>query len=199
MRVHVGCGSVYLSGGWINVDLPFPNVFLASDRPDLVEALITDDRDYYGRHRDKTIDSLRAPIMQEMVCDRYGSFDFLPVPPGSVTELLSRQCFEHLSIAEAHLALERIKASLKPGGVVRLDVPDHDETLRLLRETGDQFYERHLMGPRNTDRGFHMMSYRRSDLRSLVESHGLVFDGEETMPRLYPAFCLRFKRLLSNA
>jgi len=191
---------VYLRG-WVNVDLPFPNVFLAPDRPDLVDALITGESDYYGRHKDKTIETLRAPILQEMVCDRYGSFDFLPAPPRSVDELLSRQCFEHLSIAEAHQALERIKAVLKPGGILRLDVPDHDETLRLLRETGDEFYSRHLMGPRSgTDRGFHMMSYRRSDLRQLVEGHGLFSDGEESMiPRLYPAFCMRFKRLLSDA
>lgn len=193
MRLHVGSGSIYISPGWVNVDLPFPNVFLASERPDLVEALATDESNYYGRHSAKTIDTLRAPIIQEMVCDRYGSFDFLPAAPKSVDEILSRQCWEHLSIAEAHLALERIKSVLKPGGILRLDVPDHDETLRKLRETGDEFYARHLMGPRSYERGFHMMSYRRTDLATLVEGHGFSMQSEEENIHFYPAFCLRFR------
>ncbi len=192
MKLHVGSGSIYLRG-WTNVDLAFPNVFLASDRPDLVESLITDESDYYGRHKNKTMETLRAPIMQEMVCDRYGSFEFLPVAPNSVDELLSRQCFEHLSLTEAHLALERIKGVMKPGGVLRLDVPDHDETLKKLRETGDEFYARHLMGPRNSERGHHMMSYTRKALASLVESHGFALQEEEPNIHIYPAFCLRFK------
>ncbi len=193
MKLHVGSGSIYLNG-WVNIDLPFPNVFLASERPDLVERLITDESDYYGRHESKTVETLRAPIMQEMVCDRYGSFEFLPVPPASVSELLSRQCFEHLSIAEAHVALSRINAVMKPGGILRLDVPDHDDALRKLRETGDAFYARHLMGPRNGDRGFHMMSYQRQSLRMLVEEHGFVFVEEEENIHFYPAFCLRFAK-----
>lgn len=193
MRLHVGAGSIYLRE-WVNVDLPFPNIFLASERPDLVEALSTDDTDYYGRHSGKTVETLRKPINQEMVCDRYGSFDFLPVPPKSVDHLLSVECFEHLSISEAHAALERVKVVMKAGGILRLDVPDHDETLRLLRETGDAFYARHLMGPRNNDRGFHMMSYGRESLSRLVESHGFSFEAEDhSIKHVYPAFCLRFR------
>lgn len=177
------------------MDLPFPNVFLASERPDLVESLGTNERNYYGRHSAKTIDSLRAPILQEMVCDRYGSFDFLPVAPKSVDEVLSRQCFEHLSVAEAHLALDRVRGVMKPGAVLRIDVPDHDETLRRLQETGNHFFARHLMGPRSNERGYHMMSYTREALRKLVEEHGFSFVEEEENIHIYPAFCLRFENL----
>ncbi len=192
MRLHIGCGSVYLRD-WVNVDLPFPNVFLAADRPDLVESLGTDEEDYYGRHGKKTIETLRQPIFQEMVCDRYGAFEFLPVAPQSVDEILTRQCFEHLSIAEAHRALDRMKAVLKPAGFLRIDVPDHDETFRKLIETGDSFFARHLMGPRSNDRGYHMMSYTREALKKLVESHGFCFPQEEPNIHLYPAICMRFQ------
>ena len=192
MKLHVGSGSIYLRD-WCNVDLPYPNVFLASERPDLVERLITDESDYYGRHSAKTTDTLKTPIRQEMVCDRYGSFEFLPVCLKSIDEVLSRQCFEHLSITEAHNALESLRAVLKPGGILRLDVPDHDEALRKLGETGDYFFARHLMGPRSSDMGFHMMSYQRMSLRVLVEAHGFTYVEEEPNIHIYPAFCLRFR------
>ncbi len=192
MKLHVGCGSIYLKG-WVNVDLPFHNVHLAIDRPDLVERLSTEENDYYGRHKNKTTETLKTWTIQDMVCDRYGSFEFLPVDDNSITELLTRQCFEHLSISEAHVALNRIKAAMKPEGILRIDVPDHDETFRKFTETGDSFFARHLMGPRSNDRGYHMMSYTREALRKLVESHGFTFVEEEPNIHIYPAICMRFQ------
>lgn len=192
MKLHLGSGSVYLDG-WTNVDLQAPNTFLASDRPDLVNRWKTTDANYYGRHQDKTIDTLRkGPLDQEYVCDIYGSFDNIPGNYWDCDELLARHSFEHLSITEAHKALDQIDGILKPNGILRLDVPDHEGTLQKFRETGDEFYIRHLLGPRRNDYGFHMMSYTRDRLRSLVESHGFVFVEEEPNIHLYPAFTLRF-------
>lgn len=194
MRLHIGSGSVYLSC-WLNVDLPAANTFLAADRPDLVEQWRTIETDYYRKHSDLNVDALRAgPLDQEYVCDRYGSFDFLPVPNGSVDEILTRQSFEHLSIAEARRALDCMFAALETGGILRIDVPDHEKTLRLYRETGDHFYMRHLLGPRRNEHGFHMMSYTPDRLRALVESRGFRLEAEEPNVHFYPAMCLRFKK-----
>lgn len=192
MKLHIGCGSVYLDG-WFNVDVRSPQTFLARHRVDLVEALGTDEGDYYGRHLDKSIDSLRAgPRSQEYVCDEYGSFECLPVAAGSVTEVLVRQSFEHLSIAEARAAFRAIDAALIPGGVVRIDVPDHERSLDLYRETGDEFYRRHMLGPRRDERGFHVMAYSRDLLKGLASDYGFSFSQEEPNIHFYPAFCLRF-------
>lgn len=192
MKLHVGAGSVYLSG-YLNIDIPGPRTFLASERPDLVEKWKTDESDYYGRHRDVTINSLReGPRDQEMVCDRYGSFEFLPVRHGEVTETLCRQVFEHLSAAEAHNALRLLHSTMSNCGILRIDVPDHSETLRLFAETHDGFYVRHLLGPRRDERGVHMQSYSVDGLRALVESHGFAFMEREANIHLYPSICLRF-------
>ncbi len=192
MRLHIGCGSVYLDG-WVNIDLQGPRTELARNRPDLVDRYKTSDSDYYGRHKDKTQDSLRGgPLFQEYVCDKYGSFLSIPVPAWSAKEILARHAFEHLSLTEAHRALDEVESILKPNGILRLDVPDHEASLQEFKKTGDDFYIRHLLGPRSNDYGFHMMSYTRERLRKLVEEHGFVFLEEEPNIHFYPAFCLRF-------
>lgn len=194
MKIHVGCGSVYLDG-WRNIDVPNPKTYLAHQRPDLVERWKTTDDKYYARHEDKTQDKLRSgPLDQEYVCDAYGDFSNIPAPYWEAEEVLARHSFEHLSITEAHKALDQIDGIMKPNGILRLDVPDHEATLQLFKVTGDEFYIRHLLGPRRNDHGFHMMSYDRPRLRALVEEHGFVFEGEERNIHFYPAFCLKFRK-----
>lgn len=194
MRLHVGSGTVYLAD-WLNVDVPGPGIFLAADRPDLVEMWLTTEENYYGRHQSVSIESLReGPRTVETACDRYGTFDFLPVGE-RVDEVLSRQSFEHLSAAEARAALRSIHGVLKPGGKLRIDVPDHAETLQLLARTRDPFYIRHILGPKRNEHGVHMQSYTRDGLRELVEGHGFTMVAEERNIHLYPAFCLRFERI----
>lgn len=192
MNLHIGSGSVYLLF-YINIDVPAPDTYLAADRPDLVERWQTTEDKYYAMHHDKTIESLAAgPLQQEYVCDRFGDFSFLPVKDGYATEILTRQAFEHLSIAEARVALSNMYRALAPGGILRIDVPHHTETLSLLMETRNPFYVRHLIGPRRGEYGFHMMSYDRSTLKKLVQEAGFWYVSEEPNIHFFPAFCLRF-------
>lgn len=197
MKIHVGCGTVYLdpAEGWVNIDLPCAFCFLSQDRPDLVEKYKTTDANYYGRHEAKNLDFLRKGAqVNEYVCDRYGSFFFIPAAAGRVDEILARSVFEHLSLTEAERALEECRRVLKVGGILRLDVPDHDETMRLFAKTGDDFFIRHLLGPRRTKWGYHCVSYTRDTLRDFVEKNGLNYVGEESNIHLYPQICLRFTR-----
>ncbi len=192
MKLHIGCGSVYLDG-WVNIDLQGQRTHLAANRPDLVEIYKTSDDDYYGRHKEKTLESLsKGPLYQQYVCDKYGSFMNIPVPAWSASEVLARHCFEHLSLTEAHQALDQVESVLTENGILRLDVPDHEATLQEFKRTSNEFYIRHLLGPRSNDYGFHMMSYTRGRLRKLVEEHGFIFVEEEPNIHLYPAFCLKF-------
>lgn len=193
MKIHLGCGSVYLRE-WVNVDLPLPTVFLAKERHDLIEKFITTEERYYARHEDKTANSLRGgPVTKDTVCDVYGSFGFIPARTESVSEILSRQCFEHLSREETVQGLKEAHRVLKSGGLLRIDIPDPDETLRQYRETGDEFLIRHLFGPRRDVYGFHT-HYTRNMLTELVESHGFTFVVEEPNVHFYPAYCLKFTR-----
>lgn len=194
VRLHIGNGAVLLKD-YVNIDLPGPSTFLAKDRPDLVNKLETTEHDYYGRHKDKNLDSLReGPLNQETVCDAYGSLDNIPAAYWSVSEVLIVHVWEHLSISEAHKALDQIDGIMEPNGVLRIDVPDHIESLHRYLETRDAFFERHLLGPRNTERGYHLVGYTREFLIKLVEEHGFVYDGDDPRQHLYPSISVRFKK-----
>jgi len=193
VKIHLGSGSVYLRE-WVNVDLPLPNVFLAKERHDLVERFITTEDKYYARHDNKSKDTWRqGPLKQETVCDVYGRFEFLPARANAVSEILARQCFEHLTREQAVQGLVESRRVLQPGGIIRIDIPDPDETMRHYLESGDEFYIRHLFGPRLDTYGFHT-HYTRTMLSNLLESHGFEFIQEEPNIHNYPAFCLAFSK-----
>ncbi len=190
-KLHIGCGTVYLDD-WINVDVPSSDCHLATDRPDLVDKYRTTSDNYYARHK-KTVEDLRkGPLHQEYVCDRYGSYEFLPAAPGTITEILARHSFEHLSITEARRALVLMNRILAADGQLVLDVPDHEATLRLYRETGDEFFVRHLLGPRRNDWGFHCMSFTPERLDGLLHDYGFSLIADEPNIHVYPAFCHRY-------
>lgn len=191
-RAHIGCGSVYLRD-YVNIDIPSPRTFLASERPDLVERYITTEDDYYGRHKRRDEEHSKLAF-DEYVCDRYGDFEHIPIT-GPVTEILMRQCWEHQDLRSARTALDLYHKIMPVGGILRIDVPDHEGTLRKLVETGDEFYIRHLLGPRDSEYGYHVLSYTRDGLRTLVESSGFKYVIEEPNIHYYPAFCLRFENV----
>lgn len=194
-KLHIGCGTVYLEG-WTNVDMATTGVHLASDRPDLVALFRTTEDKYYARHEDKNIEKFReeGPLKEEYVCDAYGSFERLPASISEIGEILSRQCFEHLSLTEARKALDEVDRVMAPGSILRIDVPDHEAAMDKYRETGNKFYVRHVLGPRKSDHGYHMMGYNKKQLTDLVEEFGFLFEKEEENIHCYPAFCLRFRK-----
>jgi SAM-dependent methyltransferase len=195
VRLHLSSGTVYLTNGWLNVDLPCQRVWLATERPDLVTRYATTSDDYYGRHRDHdTLASFACGAESvEYVADTYGAWSCIPARDGTVTELLARQSFEHLALSNAHHALDEVRRVLAPGGVLRLSVPDHDATLHAFIETRSLVLLRHLLGPRNSPEGFHLMSYSRASLDALVCSHGFEAGKDEPSPHAYPSLCMEWR------
>lgn len=198
MNLHVGCGTVYLSD-WVNIDIPSEDCYLASERPDLVERYITTVTNYYGRHVDKDFKKLRAgPQKTETVCDRYGNFLNLPARENSVKHILSCQVFEHLSINEALIALKECWRCLEYGGMLTIDIPDTEESIRLYGQTQDEFYIRHIVGPKQRGGwGFHVMAYSKEDLINLLEANGFKFIcTKNDIIHSYPAICLMFQKVI---
>jgi predicted SAM-dependent methyltransferase len=202
MRVHLGNGSIYLTptstedgkAGWLNVDLQSPRQHLAADRPDLAKTLAATDEDYYRAKRNVTFDQ-NAVYDPEGVSDVYGDFLRIPVAAGSASEILARQVIEHLSIHDAQLALCECARALEPGGILRIDVPDVEETLKRFRETGEDFLKRHILGSRKNSFAYHLAGWTREGLTAMAERAGFDFVTEEPNIHLYPAIAMRFRKM----
>ena len=85
LRLHVGCGTVYLDG-YVNLDVEVPGYsFLASERPDLKERNRTTVDRYYKE--DESRETLEHGPREEQACvvDRYADLRALPYEPGTST------------------------------------------------------------------------------------------------------------------
>lgn len=190
-KLHIGCGTIYLSD-YVNVDLPSANCFLAAARPDLVVQYRTDADNYYGRHRRDINDFRKGPEQRPTVCDRYGSFHFIPCHDNSVDQILSRQVIEHLSVHELRDGLRECQRVMAPGAIFRFSVPDFLESMKQYAISKDSFYIRHFEGPKKDDHGFHTC-YGRSDLMKIMEESGFQYIRDDTNPHAYPALALIFR------
>lgn len=216
LRLHIGNQSIYLRD-YINVDVPHPGGGLAVDYPKRVERNITDESDYYRQkaHIDAAHIVREGPESNDGdVCDVYGSWQQLPFEDGTVDEILSRQCFEHLSRPETVAAMLEARRVLKAGGLLRLDVPDRDQTLEKLesairaherelavggdsgnlKQFSDQIalQKRHLLGSRKNDWAVHMGSWSPDELIAFCKRFGFQVGTTEPNIHFYPAFMLTF-------
>ncbi len=221
MRVagHIGNGTVFLLSEpettWINVDLVESGSALASDCPGGVKKWGTTETNYYGKlnHINQLVLGKSPPDHETTVTDRYGSFSNMPFDDNSLDHLLCRQAFEHLSKTEAKRAAEEMRRVLKVGGTLRIDVPDHEESLAFFarsKATAERldsqgkyeealkmhnhaaFMLRHLLGSRKNDFAYHLGSWTRDRLIRFFASYGFDFWDEEDNQHFYPAISLRF-------
>ncbi len=203
---HFGCGRVYLLDDeqteWTNYDIPHADTVLESDYPELVAELGTTDANYYGVFAALTAEQVAGKRVGEnpkSVCDAYGAPWDHPAGLAQVDEILTRQMMEHLSDDELQKCMAAFDYQLKPGGILRIDVPDFDATVKAIDEaTGDEraLLIRHLTGPRRRGNGRHLQGFNRAEIIELATLYGFDFIGEEDQVphRLYPAFCLRFRK-----
>ena len=199
-RLHVGSGTIYLVD-YTNVELPSPEsgAALAKDNPDGVKKWATTGDDYYGKLNNASIQKFQNGLPMDhtdLVCDVYGSFDNLPADDGTIEEVLSRQVFEHMSLTECKAALMECRRVLADDGILRIDVPDHEESLRQWKDCEGfrPFFKRHIFGSMRNDAAYHIMGWTRGSLVAFLDRYGFDAVEEEKNIHLYPAFCIRFRK-----
>ncbi|MGE5179077.1 MAG: class I SAM-dependent methyltransferase [Bacteroidota bacterium] len=182
LKLHVGCGTVYLDG-YVNLDVPVPGYsFLSSERPDLAAKNRTTVDRYYKEEESRASLEARAAQRPEerepqyCVVDAYAAMDALPYEPGSVDEIRSVQCLEHLSMREAERVLRYWHGLLRPGGVLHVDVPDFEETARQLLAQADEaskdWYYRLVYGSQKNAYAFHKSGFSPPRLERLLREAG---------------------------
>lgn len=176
VRLHVGCGTVYLEG-YVNLDVEVPGYsFLASERPDLMALnRTTVDRYYKQEESQATLEKgVRAP--QYCVVDRYGAVEALPFPPASVDEIRSVQVLEHISMRDTARVLAHWYETLKPGGLLHLDVPDFEETARQLLAQPDEpskdWYYRLIYGSQKNAHAYHRNGFSPARVERMLGEAG---------------------------
>lgn len=176
LKLHVGCGTVYLEG-YVNLDVPVAGYsFLASERPDLVERNRTTVERYYKKEESR--ETLERGPGEEQFCvvDGYATMDALPYPPASVDEIRSVQCLEHVSMKEGPRILRHWWELLKSGGVAHVDVPDFEETVRQLLAQSDEaskdWYYRLVYGSQKNAYAYHKNGFSPARLERMLREAG---------------------------
>jgi len=176
LRLHVGCGTVYLDG-YVNLDLPVQGYsFLAAERPDLLARNRTTVDHYYKKEESRETLEHGSREDQACVVDRYAPMDALPYAPGTADEIRSVQSLEHLDMREGPRVLRHWYEILKPGGVLHVDVPDFEETARQLLAQPDEptkdWYYRLVYGSQKNPYAFHKNGFSPARLERMLRDAG---------------------------
>ena len=99
----------------------------------------------------------------------------LPFRDDSVDEIRASHVLEHISFREAHATLQHWFAVLKPGGIMRIAVPDFDKIVDWYKENrgGEMPIECYLMGGHADQSDVHKAIYQRQKLADLMAQIGL--------------------------
>lgn len=95
----------------------------------------------------------------------------LPFQPNSIEEIRCAHMLEHLSFSDVMSALKDWYEKLKPGGRVRIAVPDVDRILNSRHDPGWHFY---LMGGQINENDFHKSCFTKAILTAYMQRAGFV-------------------------
>ena len=120
MRVNIGCGQTP-TAGWTSYDNSLS--LRISKIPFLIEALTA--LGLLNKDQWEFAHFARSSNIQYADATRY-----IPLPSASVEFVYSSHMLEHLDKADARLFLAEVRRILKPGGMVRIAVPDIELIIR---------------------------------------------------------------------
>lgn len=98
------------------------------------------------------------------------------VPPGSIDLIYMSHVMEHVSHLRVSSVLRECRKVLKPGGVLRLGVPDFDLLCSLYEHTGKDMKSilGQLMGGQDYAQNFHFSAFNAKFLAELLTAAGFV-------------------------
>lgn len=102
--------------------------------------------------------------------------DLLPIfPDESVDLIYASHCLEHFKYRDINRVLNEWKRVLKPGGILRLSVPDFDKLIKIYNDTNnpDDIVEQ-IMGGQNSRYNFHYVLLNRCNLSKYLTNSGFV-------------------------
>lgn len=168
-KLHIGCFDV-VHDGWLNTDVT-PHLMVARV-PGLPRALRA-----AGLIPDERWAAYQSGAFRRIAyLDLTGPF---PFADGSIDAVLASHVLEHLTRDEAQRCVAEIRRVLRPGGVVRIAVPDLDTVVEEYDPADpDAFLDGLLQGrERSTSRHRHWWNYNETSMSALLRAAG--FDQPE--------------------
>lgn len=190
MRLHLGCGTVYLID-YINIDTILnPRARDASLRPDLVDRWATTKENYYGKQGKLDLGHVNN---SEFPVDAFSDITELQYPDASIEEILTVQTLEHLTLGQVKTALTSWYRLLVPNGKLEIVVPDIGQMIQLILDAETlvlrQEAVRLVFGTRKSNLFYHHYGYTPEGLSALLVEHGFVIQTCTTsLINSYPSF-----------
>ena len=99
-----------------------------------------------------------------------------PFGVSTANSLYACHVFEHLTFLRQEAILKRWFQILKPGGTLRLSVPDFDKIVDIYQRSGNEVrsVQAELMGGQDYPGNFHCAIFTADHLRQLLERSGFV-------------------------
>lgn len=187
MKLHLGCGTVYLDG-YVNLDCR-PDYFASRCPPDVLEA----NRTSYDRYYKQDFGTLPGHVVVDVEHDIFAWP--LPCDNESVDEIVMYQVLEHMPHYAVDRILDNIARVIRPGGTFLVSVPDVKQTARMLADAQNDKDEdwaiRLIHGTQRNAWSHHFCGYTSRTLRDLLSKHG--FGNFTDLPSInfYPVVHLK--------
>ncbi len=186
MKLHLGCGTVYLDG-FINIDGK-PDHFSKNCDSRTLKNISTTFNNYYKYEYGKGPNSVIADLELDISKS-------LPFNDNSVEEIVMFHVLEHFQSYNVESIVKEIFRVLEPNGSFFVAVPDLKETAKLLinakTEEEEDWAIRLIHGTQRNEYAHHYCGYTKRTLKNLLKSCG--FTKFEDMPNLnfYPAIHMK--------
>lgn len=187
MKLHIGCGTVYLEG-YENIDGK-ADYLVDECPPNILERVKTTFDNYYKHQFGE------AP--KEVVVDQVMDIGALPwgFLDGSADEIVMEQVLEHFPAYKVSGILSEVNRVLRVGGSFVVNVPDVKRTAKILAEAGSEAEEdfaiRLLHGTQRNEYAHHYCGYIPRTLKALLSEHGFGQFEDLSVINFYPTIRLR--------
>ncbi len=185
MKLHLGCGSIYLKN-YINVDAA-PD-FLIDDAPARIITQNTTIFERYYKHEFCQGSGL-------CIADVQATIEKLPFDDQSVDEAILIHVLEHIPFYYVDNVIKEISRVLKTDGSFIIGVPDLKETAKMLAEAKTKEEEdwciRLIHGTQKNKWSHHFCGYIERTLKDILSKHKFI--KFENLPNMnfYPTIYMK--------
>ena len=195
MKIHAGCGTVYLSG-YINIDAA-PH-FLSKESSTLAIETLNQNKTTFENYY-KTDFNDRPHCV---IADVKSLIDSMPFDDESAEEIVMLHVLEHFPHYKIDDLLNEINRVLKKGGKFIVGVPDIKKTAEGLAKAAtpeeEDWYIRLIHGTQRNEFSHHYCGYTERTLKDLLSKYN--FGNFEILPNInfYPAIHLKAYKEINN-